>query len=315
MDHRGEKVMWNKIFFYRLPSGFSATAISHAQLPTVLCFPDFVRVFFAVRDDRQYSSIYSLDLALEAEKVKVLSESPVLCLEPGDLGRFDEHGVFPASIVSIDGRYHLYYIGWNKGATPPLFYAAIGLAVSEDGLNFKRTSVAPVMSRSEYDPCLVTSPHVYKDGELFRMTYVSGVKWTRELHGLQSHYHIKHATSLDGLDWQREGRVAIDFAPGETNIARSAVMKNGEGDYEMWFSFVGPESGKYRMGYASSTDGWQWVRNDRNAHIDADCEECSDMICYPCVFDFKESRYMLFNGDGFGRNGFGMAVFDRQKLV
>lgn len=287
--------------------------VSHAQLPTVLCFPDFVRVFFAVRDERQYSSIYAVDLSLNGNEVSVVSKTPTLCLQPGAIGGFDEHGVFPASIIRIDSRYHLYYIGWNKGATPPLFYAAIGLAVSDDGVFFKRVSAAPLMSRSEYDPCLVTSPHIYKDGEQYRMTYVSGVKWTREAHGLQSHYHIKHATSLNGIEWLREGRVAIDFAPGETNIARSAVMKNGDEDYEMWFSFVGPQSGKYRMGYASSKDGWAWHRDDSQAGIDADSDECSEMICYPCVFDFKGNRYMLFNGNSFGRDGFGVALLDKSQ--
>lgn len=306
MDHCGEKIMWKKIFFYHLPAELPA-AVSHAQLPTVLCFADFVRVFFAARDERQYSSIYSVDLALQGDEVRVLSKVPTLCLAPGEIGQFDEHGVFPASIIAIEGRYHLYFIGWNKGATPPLFYAAIGLAFSDDGLKFRRYSVAPIMGRSEHDPCLVTSPNVYRDGESYRMTYVSGVKWTRESYGLQSHYHIKHAVSSNGIDWLREGRIAIDFAQGETNIARSTVVKNGDDSYEMWFSYVNQQVGRYRIGYASSSDGWSWKRNDRLAGIDVDLEACKEMICYPCVFDFHGSRYMLFNGDAFGRDGFGMA--------
>jgi len=33
------------------------------------------------------------------------------------------------------------------------------------------------------------------------------------------------------------------------------------------------------------------------------------MIEYPYVFYHKEKRYMLYNGNGFGKTGFGLAVF------
>jgi hypothetical protein len=34
------------------------------------------------------------------------------------------------------------------------------------------------------------------------------------------------------------------------------------------------------------------------------------MQTYPCVFDHNSQRYMLYNGDGFGRTGFGLAILD-----
>lgn len=304
--------MWEKIYFYKIPSSLSGGAASHAQLPTVLCFPNFVRIYFAVRDERQYSSIYFLDVTLKGKQVTILSDAPKSCLVPGEIGCFDEHGVFPSTVLSVNGQYYLYYIGWNKGVTSPLFYASIGLATSQDGEIFNRVSPAPIMSRSTHDPCLVTSPNVYIEDDVFRMTYVSGVKWTQTDIGLQSHYHIKHATSSDGYNWERKGRIAIDFAPGETNVARSAVVKNSEESYEMWFSYVNRDIGKYRIGYASSRDGWNWLRNDSVSGIDVGSECCSEMICYPCVFDYKGERYMLFNGDSFGRDGFGIAMLGKK---
>jgi hypothetical protein len=35
------------------------------------------------------------------------------------------------------------------------------------------------------------------------------------------------------------------------------------------------------------------------------------MVCYPCVFDAAGGRYMLYNGDGHGRTGFGLAVLEQ----
>jgi hypothetical protein len=34
----------------------------------------------------------------------------------------------------------------------------------------------------------------------------------------------------------------------------------------------------------------------------------SEMIEYPFVLDHKGERYMLYNGNGFGKTGFGLAV-------
>jgi hypothetical protein len=36
----------------------------------------------------------------------------------------------------------------------------------------------------------------------------------------------------------------------------------------------------------------------------------SEMICYPFVFNHAGSFYMLYNGNGFGATGFGLAVID-----
>ena len=34
------------------------------------------------------------------------------------------------------------------------------------------------------------------------------------------------------------------------------------------------------------------------------------MIEYPFVFDHDGSRYMLYNGNGYGKTGFGLAVLE-----
>jgi len=303
--------MWKKIAFYRLPEQRPEKAVSHAQLPTALILDSKVRVFFASRDRAQISSVYFVDLLLKGPKAAFGEFSKEAALTPGDIGTFDEHGVFPSSIARHNGRYFMYYIGWTKGVEPPLFYAAIGLAVSREGRTFEKRSASPVMGRSDFDPCLVTSPHIYREKGLWRMNYVSGVKWTREPGGkLQSHYHIKYADSEDGLHWNREGRVAIDFLSGETNIARPTVLKDRDGIYKMWFCYVHSSIGKYRIGFARSHDGYRWKRRDGESGIDVDDQHAKEMICYPCVFVHGGRKYMLYNGDNFGQEGFGIAVWE-----
>lgn len=286
---------------------------SHCQLPTPMSIGDSeVRVFFASRTEQQRSHVGYVDLKLDenCDTFSVFNVSEKPALAPGPIGFFDEHGVYPSCIVPYQGKLLMYYIGWNQGVERPLFYAAIGLAESDDGKIFRRLSNAPLLSRSEFDPCLVTSPHVYIDDERWRMTYVSGVGWTRGEDGiLKSHYNIKTAESSNPIDWVRSGDPAIDFKPGETNIARSAVIKESAQSYRMWYSFVQPEIGKYRIGYAESNDGASWQRMDESAGIDVGDDLAKDMICYPSLFFLRDQMYMLYNGDDFGKGGFGIARY------
>ncbi len=36
------------------------------------------------------------------------------------------------------------------------------------------------------------------------------------------------------------------------------------------------------------------------------------MICYPFIFDHKGKRYMLYNGNDYGKTGFGLAVLENK---
>jgi predicted GH43/DUF377 family glycosyl hydrolase len=285
--------------------------MSHAQLPSPFLLSDgIVRVFFASRDKNQYSHIGYVDFNLKDNfKVINYTENPVLC--PGDIGFFDEHGVFPSSVIYWNDKVLMYYIGWNQGKEPPLFYASIGLAVSEDnGNTFRKISKAPILSRSEYDPCLVTSPNVFIDGNILRMTYVSGIKWERINGRLQSYYHIKYAESSDGINWKRDGKIMIDFSDDtETNIARSSVIREGN-IYKMWYSFVRGEN-KYRIGYAESSDFNNWVRKDDKVGIQISSEGFdNEMMCYPSIIEFAGVKYMFYNGNNFGKEGIGLAFLE-----
>ncbi len=285
--------------------------MSHAQLPTPMPIGlDSVRVFFATRNKEQRSHIAFADLHIGADgagiSVKRVCDVPVL--SPGPIGHFDEHGVFPSSIISYDGQYYMYYIGWNQGAEAPMFYSSIGLAVSDDGENFSRVSQAPLLARGEHDPCLVTSPHVQAFDQNWQMWYVSGINWFRDTYGkLHSRYHIKQAHAANPFDWKRDGAVSIELKPSETNVARPTVFKTQTGRYVMLYSYVDTRIGYYRIGCAYSEDSIQWQRLDDNAGIQLDSHLCRHAACYPAIFQLGKRTYILYNGDNFGRHGFVVA--------
>ncbi len=298
---------WEKLGLIFRPNGAKPWMRSHAALPVPLQIDGSrYRVFFASRDARNRSHVgwFEIDLDRPTEVLAVADE-PVLA--PGPLGFFDDHGVYAASAVWTEGRVFLYTIGWNPGARPPLFYASIGLAVSEDGgLSFRKYGLSPIMTRSDHDPCLVTSPFVLRENKCWRMWYVSGTGWTEtEGQPPKSEYHIKYAESDDGIVWRRDGRVCIDRTdPAETNIARACVLKD-KGVWRAWFSSNRGEG--YRIGAAESPDGLNWVRCEAGIELSAAGWD-SEAMAYPYVLRHGNRLFMFYNGNGFGREGIGLAI-------
>jgi hypothetical protein len=110
--------------------------------------------------------------------------------------------------------------------------------------------------------------------------------------------------------WERGGLVAIDFADEhEYAISRPSVIRDIDG-WKMWYSYRGQS---YRIGYAESEDGRRWKRLDHQVGIDVSVNGWdSQMIEYPFVFDHGGQRYMLYNGNGYGKTGFGLAVLEKR---
>lgn len=287
------------------PRGQAPWVGTHAALPVVLERDGGDRVYFSSRDQHNRAHIgYASVSFAQGSPPPVFSTGAVL--SPGVLGAFDDAGVTSACIVAHDGRLFLYYTGWALGVSVP-FYLHAGLAVSDDGgLSFRRVSTAPLLDRVAVDPFLSASPWVLVDNGVWRMWYVSGTAWEDGAGGPRHRYHIKYAESRDGVHWQRHGVVCIDYAsPEEYAFGRPCVVKDPRG-YRMWYSFRGTA---YRLGYAESPDGLVWTRRD-DAHVlqaSADGWD-AEMVTYPVVTGPASCRVMLYNGNGFGRTGIGLAT-------
>src|SRR5690606_25511582 len=64
----------------------------------------------------------------------------------------------------------------------------------------------------------------------------------------------------------------------------------------------------YRLGYAYSHDGRNWQRADEEKGIDVSVSGWdSEMMCYPHLFNMQDQIFMLYNGNSFGKEGFGLA--------
>ena len=280
-------------------------ARTHAALPVATPRDDgHVGVLFSGRDADGRSHIGSGLLNPESLDWRC---SPEPVLGPGELGAFDDRGVTTSCVVCEGETWWLYYTGWTRGVTVP-FYVYAGLAVSRDaGRTFRRWSRAPLLERNDVDPFLTGSPSVLVENGVWRMWYVSCVEWVATPGGPRHRYHIKYAESADAVSWRREGRVCVDFANADEYAhGRPCVRRRDDGVYEMWFCARGD---RYRLGFATSTDGFTWSRDDAAAGLAPSPSGWdSEMVAYPFVFSHGGRGHMLYNGNNYGRTGIGLAV-------
>ena len=301
---------WQKLGLVFRPDRDIDWAETHATTPVAIQLDSGLwRVFFASRDVNQRSHVGWFDIDLDdPSSLKRVARAPLLA--PGPVGNFDGNGVYATGIVRT-GRdtLRLFTVGWNPGHRYPLFYAAIGSAESNDmGETIAWRTSAPVLDRSEYDPSAVTGPWVMYENGAYRMWYVSGLGWEETNGELKSRYHIKYASSADGLAWNRSGQVAIDFAhAGELNIARPCVVR-GRAGYQTWFSYN--EGDGYRIGYGRSVDGMKFKRVTRDAPVisPSDAAFENKAVCHPVVVEHKGKRFMFYNGNQFGIDGVALAM-------
>jgi len=290
---------------------------THAQVPIVdKINEERLRIYFGTRD--KFNRTITTYIEVEADNpqnILYVHDKPVLGL--GELGCFDDSGAMPSWIVNHEGAKYLYYIGWNVSTTVP-YRNSIGLAISNDnGQTFTRLYDGPIMDRTYSEPHFCALSCVIVESGIWRMWYLSCVKWEVYNGKPEPYYHIKYAESPDGIDWDRRGIVCIDFkSSDEAGIVRPSIIKEN-GFYKMWYSYRGIKDYRtnkehsYRIGYAESDDGIDWTRKDKIVGIGvSETGWDSAMIAYPYVYEHKGRKYMVYNGNGFGRSGFGYATLD-----
>lgn len=300
---------------HSLPNG----CVQFAQSPQALVFDDFVRIYFSTRavdtNGKFLSHIAFVDMRKNLRDVIRVSDETVIPL--GGLGCFDEHGIFPMNVVRHGDLVYGYTCGWSRRVSVSVD-TAVGLAISRDnGLTFKRISPGPVLAASLHEPCLVGDGFVMIIDGVFHMWYIFGTGWKKYApdSAPDRTYKIGHATSPDGVNWTKEESrqlISDQLGPDESQ-ALPSVVKIGS-RYHMFFcyresfDFRKAKGRGYRVGHAWSDDLSNWTRDDDSPQLEGTLGAWdSDMQCYPHVFECDGKVYLLYNGNEFGRHGFGLA--------
>lgn len=303
---------WRKLGRIFCPEGRGDWMHTHAMIPIAEPLDaDRYRIYFSARDrlNRGHGGYLEVDMR-NPTKVLYVHNQPVLT--PGELGCFDDSGALPNSVITVGGRKMLYYTGINLGVTVKI-RNSIGLAEwNPDRHCFERCFAGPVIDRTRNFPHFVATPEVHYESGRFRAWFTSCNTWKSMPEGPRHYYHLEYAESADGVDWRRDGTVAIGFQDEfEYALGVPRVVKDG-GTYHMWFcSRATAECATYRLRYAVSSDGKHWLRQSGTAGIDVSSTGWdSQMLCYPFVFDYRGQRYLLYNGNDYGKTGFGVAILE-----
>lgn len=286
---------------------------SHCQNPFVQYISKTrLRVHFASRDEKNRSRGAWVEIEPRDEVLEVIRTAPYPSLDLGRLGAFDDSGAMPGSLVEHDGRLLLYYTGWTLARTVP-FSFFIGVAESkDDGETFQRLSEAPCLGRNPHDPFLTGAPWVIKENGRLRMWYISATEWregTADGAPPVHYYSIKHATSDDGLDWRTNDRLCLPYLENEHAIARPVVELTKDG-YRMIYS-ARRLGETYRIYSAHSSDGLSWQRDSSTMLDVAASGWDSEMVCYGSTLMTLHQDFLLYNGNSYGKDGFGAALQKR----
>ena len=285
---------------------------SHGSHPCAVHYEgDTFVIAFTRRDLKQRSQIFLSYAAVSNGSLKLLGE-PKLALSYGDPGCFDCDGVISVCFVEHCSNIYLYYVGWQN-LPDTLWICDTGRAILDPKeLTLKREFLGPVLGRDKHNPLFAAATAFHITGDLWRTWYNSGIRWEKTEQGWKHYYGIHYAESTNGIDWVCHPGFCIPFADEyEYAFGRPTVFyKNGT--YFMWFAHRATKNIKtYRIGFASSTDGQHWLRNDAISGIDVSPQGWdSEMVCYPYVFEYRGIMYMLYNGNDYGKSGFGFAVLE-----
>lgn len=293
-----------------------------AQAPATLVFDNFVRVYFSCRPSRDANGQYVshtgyLDLdRSDLFNVVRISENPIMSL--GELGTFDEFGIYPTSVIRDGSDVLAYYGGWTRSESVP-YNVAIGLARSVDGgTTFAKEGSGPLISYDLDEPMTVSGPKIRKFNNKWFLWYVAGNKWKQVDGRPESIFKIRMAISDDGIHWEKQNRNLIKNVLEEDECQASPDVFFYQGLYHMFFcykhssNFRNSDRG-YRIGYAYSKNLMDWTRDDSQVGIEISVGDAWDnqSIAYPHIFELDGDIYMMYLGNEVGRLGFGLAILEK----
>ena len=296
---------WEKLGQVYCPEFVHPKLATHAANPLAVSLNgDIYRVFYSGRDLQNRSSVGFIDLDILKREVVYIHDKPVF--EHGPEGSFYSDGVSIGNCYEADGKRYILFMGWQN---PPdgRWRGDIGRLILEPDFSMRLDGDKPFMGADCTDPVSLSYPWVIQESQqVYHMWYGSTMTWDAG-NGEMLHV-INQADSNNGHQWRKNG-LAVPYSLGRAQaFSRPTIIENINGGYDMWFSYRSGAGDKYRIGYACSQDGGNWELRLEDAGIDVSLSGWdSEMIEYPFVFDHKGKQYMLFNGNGYGKTGFGLA--------
>ncbi len=294
---------WEKKGLIYSPNGSKDWMHNSFLQPTPIVLEDRVRIYGGMRDVHGCSSIGFVDLNKNnLQEIIQISHEPVL--SHGKPGRFDEHGVTPTAILKKDKAIYLYYAGYSQG-TKIRFTVFTGLAVSEDdGKSFKRYQETPITDRVMGEELFRVIHSIFEDNGIYKVWYGAGNEFWQGENKTLAVYDIRYMESKDGLEFPPQGITAISISDDCHRVGRPFVFVEN-GIYKIYYGY-GSEAIPYQLTYSESNDGKTWIAKDINLSLSKTGWD-SQMMAYPSFIRIDGKGYLFYNGNDYGKEGFGYA--------
>lgn len=266
-----------------------------------------IRVYGGMRDKNGVSRIGFVDLNSNNLK-EVIRVGTKPLVDIGLPGTFDDNGVVPTCAFNYKEKTYLYYEGYQLGHHVK-FLSYTGLAISEDdGETFKKFSQTPVTERINSELLIRAIHCVIPTKDSLKVWYTAGSKFQKVGASFHPSYNIRFLESSDGFSFPKAGNVVIDIEKDEYRVGKPFVYEK-DNCLHMLFSKAS-QSTPYRIAYAWSKDNVHWHREDFDPLPPSESGWDSLMICYPYVLEINGKWILFYNGNEFGKSGFGYALLD-----
>ena len=155
------------------------------------------------------------------------------------------------------GTYQMWFTAWASSSTPVY---RIGYATSPDGIGWSAPVMvlAPGLLIDDWDRGMVAWQKVIREAGIYKMWYLGAIS------SVSQPPAIGYATSPDGIAWTKEPGNPV-MEPGNDEWEAGglwgvSIMPDGD-VYRMWYSATNSTSLLVRVGYATSSDGINWLRD------------------------------------------------------
>lgn len=295
---------WEKRGLVFAPPG-TGLMRSHAMVPTPLVLPDRIRVYFAACDAESRGRIFHVDLDRDDPR-RILERGQAPALDLGPPGAFDADGVNPSQILTSEDRLILCYIGWQRISDEVPYTLFAGLAESVDGgLSFHRQGSGQILHAAPGERFFRTAPFMFPAPGGWDMLYIGGGAFFDGAAGKRiPTYSLCHTASADGRRWDAAPRPALlrpDPARGEIGFGRPVLWQ--EGDEMTLLVSLRTREGYTQLQARPDAGGLRW-----DSVLDGAAGEWESLMtgfAAPCRAG--EWEYLFYNGNQFGRHGFGVA--------
>jgi len=293
-----EKPYWQKCGILFSPDEDSTImGFTHASNPLAIHKTgNIYQVLYSTRDQQNKSSVAVIEIDI-LEKV-VIPGSNRLLIQHGSSESFYSHGISLGNYWKKDDEIYVGFMGWHNKPNEH-WTGEIG------SINLNKLLIDKILAKTEEDPISLSYPFVIQENGIYKMWYGSTIRWETE--DKEMLHVIKYATSKDMKTWDYHGQVIEDIPGLEQAFSKPMVFKMKD-QYHMWYSYRGEYGTSYKIGHSTSLNGINWKRGKLDLLPSFKSGEWdSEMTCYPYLFSHNETIYMLYNGNRYGKTGFGLA--------